>query len=64
MKMLKMLIINKTMKFKNKFKNKFKKKFKKFKNKFKKKNMIMNNMNKSYLIQFKKKLKTIILIMK
>lgn len=55
MKMLKMLIINKTMKFK---------KFKKFKNKFKKKNMIMNNMNKSYLIQFKKKLKTIILIMK
>ncbi len=53
MKMLKMLIINKTMKFKNKFKNKFKKK-----------NMIMNNMNKSYLIQFKKKLKTIILIMK
>ena len=46
MKMLKMLIINKTMKFKNKFK----KKFKKFKNKFKKKNMIMNNMNKSYLI--------------
>ena len=39
MKMLKMLIINKTMKFKNKFKNKFKKK-----------NMIMNNMNKSYLI--------------
>lgn len=60
MKMLKMLIINKTMKFKNKFK-KFKNKFK---NKFKKKNMIMNNMNKSYLIQFKKKLKTIILIMK
>lgn len=56
MKMLKMLIINKTMKFK-KFKNKFK-------NKFNKKNMIMNNMNKSYLIQFKKKLKTIILIMK
>lgn len=58
MKMLKMLIINKTMKFK---------KFKKFKTKFKtkfKKNMIMNNMNKSYLIQFKKKLKTIILIMK
>ncbi len=53
MKMLKMLIINKTMKFK-KFKNKFKNKFKKFK----------NNMNKSYLIQFKKKLKTIILIMK
>ena len=52
MKMLKILIINKTMKFK------------KFKNKFKKKNMIMNNMNKSYLIQFKKKLKTIILIMK
>lgn len=63
MKMLKMLIINKTMKFK-KFKNKFKNKFKKFKNKFKKKNMIMNNMNKSYLIQFKKKLKTIILFMK
>ena len=60
MKMLKMLIINKTMKFKNKFK-KFKNKFK---NKFKKKNMIMNIMNKSYLIQFKKKLKTIILIMK
>lgn len=60
MKMLKMLIINKTMMFKNKFKNKFKK----FKNKFNKKNMIMNNMNKSYLIQFKKKLKTIILIMK
>ncbi len=49
MKMLKILIINKTMKFK-KFKNKFKNKFKKFKNKFKKKNMIMNNMNKSYLI--------------
>lgn len=58
MKMLKMLIINKTMKFK---------KFKKFKTKFKtkfKKNMIMNNMNKSYLIQFKKKLKTIVLFMK
>ena len=59
MKMLKMLIINKTMKFK-----KFKKFKNKFKNKFKKKNMIMNNMNKRYLIQFKKKLKTIILIMK